>query len=82
MRRNSIPHHALAPKPFPAEPVVAEAAKQLGRCTTEHVLHHLGLPITRANEMAIAQQLRQLGFSRNRVMIQGTRTYVFTPPAG
>jgi hypothetical protein len=79
--RNSIPHQALAPKPSPADPAIAEAAKVLGRCTTEHVLDHLGLPVTRANEMAVARQLRHLGFTRDRIMIRGVRTYVFTPPA-
>lgn len=80
MRRNSIPHHAIPSRPVSVDRTVASAAQQLGSCTTEHVLTHLGMPVTRANEMSIAKQLRQLGYTKTRMMIQGTRTYVFFPP--
>ena len=56
------------------------AVKNLGRCTTGHVLEHLGLPITKGNEMVIAKQLRNLGYVKARVMVCGTQHWVFFPP--
>lgn len=81
MQRNSISRADLIQSAAPVSQAVAAAARHLGRCTTEHVLNHLGLPLTRANEMDVAAQLRQLGYTRNRTMIRGVRTYVFTPSA-
>lgn len=96
MPRNSISLSDIpsAPRPKvvrdlrkqrPVEPplspnLVLAAARDLGPCTTEHVLLHLGRSVSRANEMAVASVLRRLGYSRIRMMVKGARTYVFYPP--
>jgi hypothetical protein len=56
------------------------AAQHLGRCTTSHVLEHLGLPVSRANQMAVGKHLRGLGYIKAHVMVGGVRDWVFFPP--
>jgi hypothetical protein len=88
MRTGKLPpHHELAnlchpgvksPRIDPAE--LTKSAVLLGRCTTGHVLEHLNLPITRANEMLVAKHLRGLGYIKARVSICGSQHWVFFPP--
>ena len=84
LSRRSIPHSSLAFIPHPSHRVdsaaIAQAVKHLGRFTTEHVLDHLGLPVTKANEMAVAKQARDLGYVKARVCIEGSQYWVFFPP--
>lgn len=59
---------------------LTNAANHLGRCTTGHVLEHLSLPITRANEMAVAKHLRGLGYIKARARVGSSLHWVFFPP--
>jgi hypothetical protein len=81
------PHHLLANLPHPStnsstlDPAeISKAAEHLGRCTTGHVLQHLGLPITRPNEMAVAKHLRGLGYVKARARVGDSLHWVFFPP--
>ena len=56
------------------------AAEHLGRCTTGHVLEHLGIPITMGNQMAVAKHLRSLGYVKARVRVGNGLHWVFFPP--
>jgi hypothetical protein len=88
MRTGKIPPHAElanlchpgaeASRIDPAE--LTKAVKHLGRCTTGHVLEHLSLPITRANEMAVAKHLRTLGYIKARARVGSSLHWVFFPP--
>ena len=88
MRTGKLPpHHELAnlchpatqsPRMDPAK--ITKAAEDLGRCATGHILEHLDLPITRANEMVVAKHLRGLGYVKARVWIAGSQHWVFFPP--
>ena len=88
MRTGKLPpHHELSllcPPSFQSQRLdpdaITIAAKHLGRCTTGHVLEHLGLPISRGNEMVVAKHLRDLGYVKARVMVCGTQHWVFFPP--
>ena len=85
--------HAFEPKDLPSAPpsksltvtpdgkAIANAAKLFGACTTEMILRKLDVPLSRVSEMKVAQVLRELGYTRHRLMIQGHRTYVFYPDA-
>lgn len=87
-QRISIPHQDLAALKHPSalktpslDPAaIARAAEHLGRCTTEHVLQHLNMPVTRSNEMAVAKHLRAIGYTKSRVSIRGSLVNVFFPP--
>jgi len=80
--RSTISHHELIASLSSVDPKkTCQAAEQLGACTTKHVLDHLDLPVTRANEMAVAKQLRKLGYTQSRPLIQGERLRVYSPPA-
>lgn len=59
---------------------ITKAAKHLGRFTTGHVLEMLSLPLTRGNEMAVAKQVRSLGYVKARVTVSGSQHWVFFPP--
>jgi len=86
--RKTIPHSFLHFLDHPSDPptpridpsVLTQAAHRLGRCTSAHVLEHLGLPVTRANEMAVAKHLRGLGYIKARVRVDGSLHWVFFPP--
>ena len=86
MMRHSFSPSDLPPTP-PAKPLIstadgaaiAETAKAIGACTTEIILRKLDVPLTRSSEMKVAQVLRELGYTRHRLMIKGHRTYVFYP---
>jgi hypothetical protein len=84
LSRRSVPHSSLALLHCPLHRVtpaaLAEAFNCLGRFTTAHVMEHLGLPITRSNEMAIAKQARSLGYVKARLSINGVQHWVFLPP--
>ena len=85
--------HAFEPQDLPPTPppkslvatpdgkAIADAAKFFGACTTEMILRKLDVPLSRVFEMKVAQVLRELGYTRHRLMIQGHRTYVFYPDA-
>ena len=73
-------HRARYKSMAAAKAAITRAAQHLGRCTTEHVLQHLDMPVTRANEMTVAKQLRALGYTKSRVSIRGTQCHVFFPP--
>jgi hypothetical protein len=59
---------------------LTKAAQDLGHCTSAHVLDHLDLPVTKANEMVVGKHLRGLGYTRARLMVRGIRGWVFFPP--
>ena len=84
LSRRSVPHSSLALIHCPLHRIppaaLAEAFNRLGRFTTAHVLEHLGLPITRSNEMAVAKQARSFGYVKARVSINGVQHWVFLPP--
>jgi hypothetical protein len=88
MRTGKIPpHHELANLCYPGgqqsriDPTrLTMAAEHLGRCTTGHVLEHLNLPITRANEMLVAKHLRGMGYIKGRARVGTTLHWVFFPP--
>jgi len=46
--------------------------------TSRVILSRLGLPNTRANQMALSMALRPLGYCRHRFMIQGRRHWIYT----
>jgi len=86
--RNSIAHDELAailpPLAHPSSRIdpalITKAAEHLGRFTSEHLLKHLALPVSRANEMAVAKHLYTLGYTKSRVSVGGSLHYVFFPP--
>jgi hypothetical protein len=84
---NSLSHHELASLCLPSSvspridpSALTGAAEHLGRCTTGHVLEHLGIPITMGNQMAVAKHLRSLGYVKARVRIGRNLHWVFFPP--
>jgi hypothetical protein len=83
---NPLPHHELASLSTPSslsriDPcALTDAAKHLGRCTTGHVLEHLGIPITMGNQMAVAKHLRSIGYVKARVRVGSGLHWVFFPP--
>jgi hypothetical protein len=51
------------------------------RLASPQILPMLGLPVTRANQMALSTAMRSLGYSKARHMIDGQRHWIYSTPA-
>jgi hypothetical protein len=59
---------------------VVSVAPPIGGFTTHAIIEALGHSITRANEMYVAAQLRQLGYVKHRQYVSGRLSYRWHPP--